>query len=87
MVEPVIGHIKADGLLDKIWLKGAMGDATNATLCCAGRSLRMILMLLRMIYFAHRCAAGLRALDHRTEHPTPSLIGLDLKTGRSRPTH
>jgi transposase, IS5 family len=35
VVEPMIGHMKTDGLLDRNWLKGAMGDATRCTRCCA----------------------------------------------------
>ena len=37
VVEPVIGHMKADGLLDRNWLKGALGDAMmRCTRSCAG---------------------------------------------------
>ena len=48
--EPMIGHMKADGLLDKNWLKGANGDALHALLCGAGHNLRMILRHLRVLY-------------------------------------
>lgn len=50
VVEPMIGHMKADGLLDKNWLKGANGDALHALLCGAGHNLRMILRHLRVLY-------------------------------------
>ena len=50
VVEPMIGHMKADGLLDKNWLKGANGDALHALLCGAGHNLRMILRHLRVHY-------------------------------------
>jgi IS5 family transposase len=43
VVEPMIGHMKADALLDRNWLKGALGDAMHAILCGAGHNLRMIL--------------------------------------------
>jgi transposase, IS5 family len=33
--EPMIGHMKADGLLAKSWLKGATGDALHAIFCGA----------------------------------------------------
>ena len=46
----MIGHMKADGLLDKNWLKGANGDALHALLCGAGHNLRMILRHLRVLY-------------------------------------
>ena len=41
-VEPVIGHMKADGRLARNFLKGK-GDAMNALLCGAGHNLRKIL--------------------------------------------
>ena len=47
VVEPMIGHMKADGLLDRNWLKGALGDAMHAILCGAGHNLRKILARLR----------------------------------------
>jgi transposase, IS5 family len=52
MVEPMIGHMKTDGLLDRNWLKGALGDAMHAVLCGAGHNLRMILAHLRVLYCA-----------------------------------
>ena len=52
VVEPMIGHMKADGLLGKNWLKGANGDALHAILCGAGHNLRMILRRLRALYYA-----------------------------------
>ena len=52
VVEPMIGHMEADGLLAKNWLKGATGDALHAILCGAGHNLRMILAHLRVLYCA-----------------------------------
>ena len=46
-IEPVIGHMKSDGYLDRNFLKGAMGDAVNALLCGCGHNLRKILNHLR----------------------------------------
>ncbi len=51
-IEPMIGHMKSDGLLDRNWLKGALGDAMHAVLCGAGHNLRMILARLRALYCA-----------------------------------
>jgi IS5 family transposase len=51
-IEPVIGHMKTDGLLNRNWLKGALGDAMHALLCGAGHNLRMILAHLRVLYCA-----------------------------------
>jgi transposase, IS5 family len=45
-IEPVIGHLKADGRLGRCFLKGAVGDAVNALLCGAGHNLRKILHCL-----------------------------------------
>lgn len=52
VVEPMIGHMKADGMLGKNWLKGADGDALHALLCGAGHNLRMILRHLRVLCLA-----------------------------------
>ena len=41
-VEPVIGHMKNDGLLDRNHLKGTGGDAINALLAAAGHNLRLL---------------------------------------------
>jgi transposase, IS5 family len=52
----VIGHIKADGRLDRNFLAGVCGDAINALLCGAGNNLRLILdqlsRLLRALLLA-----------------------------------
>jgi transposase, IS5 family len=47
-IEPVIGHMKADGRLSRNFLKGMDGDAMNALLCGAGHNLRKILKKLRL---------------------------------------
>ncbi len=52
VVEPMIGHMKADGLLGRNWLRGTDGDALHALLCGAGHNLRMILRHLRVLYCA-----------------------------------
>lgn len=52
VVEPMIGHLKADGLLGRNWLKGPIGDALHAELCGAGHNLRMILAHLRALLCA-----------------------------------
>ncbi|MBV8123325.1 MAG: IS5 family transposase [Paucibacter sp.] len=67
VVEPMIGHMKADGLLDRNWLKGADGDALHALLCGAGHNLRMLLRYLRVLCLA------LLAWLHRFSLPPPSI--------------
>ena len=47
-IEPVIGHMKLDGLLGRNYLKGTTGDAMNVVLCGAGQNLRIILRELRI---------------------------------------
>jgi len=52
-IEPIIGHTKSDGLLERNHLAGATGDAINAILVAAGHNLRLLVAWL---------AALLRAL-------------------------
>ena len=66
-VEPEIGHMKADGLLGRNFLKGMEGDAINALLCGAGHNLRKILAHLRALLclLAGPIKAALQtAIDH-----------------------
>lgn len=49
-IEPVIGHMKADGKLERHWLKGVHGDATNVILVAAGHNIRLLLAWLRTFY-------------------------------------
>ena len=46
---PVIGHMKAEGHLDRCFLKGQPGDAANAVLTAAGYNFRRILAWLRIL--------------------------------------
>jgi len=46
-IEPVIGHMKAEGHLGRCYLKGRAGDAANAILSAVGYNLRLILAWLR----------------------------------------
>ena len=49
-IEPIIGHMKSDGLLHRNYLKGTEGDAINVILCGAGQNLRLILRHLRIFW-------------------------------------
>jgi IS5 family transposase len=49
-IEPVIGHMKEDGRMDRNWLRGPQGDAMHALLCGAGQNLRLILWKLRLLF-------------------------------------
>ena len=58
-IEPVIGHLKADGLLDRTQtLKGTQGDQFNVLSSCAGHNLRLILKRLRLFCIKKRARLG-----------------------------
>jgi IS5 family transposase len=48
-IEPVIGHMKAEGHLGRCYLKGRDGDAANAILTAVGHNFRRILAWLRVL--------------------------------------
>lgn len=48
-IEPVIGHLKSDGLVERNRLLGAHGDAINAILAAAGHNLRLLVAWLRAV--------------------------------------
>src|ERR1700686_3489059 len=48
-IEPVIGHMKAEGHLGRCYLKGRAGDAANAILAAVGYNFRRILAWLRAL--------------------------------------
>ena len=76
-VEPVIGHLKADGLLERNRLAGAAGDAINAVLAAAGHNLRLLLAWLRLL-----CAWLLAALR---SHSAAAMYGTRLPCPRATP--
>ena len=49
-IEPIIGHMKSDGLMKRNWLKGVVGDCIHALLCGVGQNLRRILRHLRSLF-------------------------------------
>jgi len=69
-IEPIIGHLKSDGLLGRNYLKGRIGDQINVMLSCAGHNLRLILRHLRIFYLCYRVAikSALRPLRLATPH-------------------
>ena len=77
-IEPVIGHLKADGLLGRNYLKGTQGDQFNVLLSCAGHNLRLILRKFRLFCLRRttQLAAWLRLWvnsDCLSWLPTPSM--------------
>ncbi len=51
-IEPIIGHTKSDGLLERNHLAGAAGDAINAILVAAGHNLRLLIAWLTALWRA-----------------------------------
>jgi IS5 family transposase len=49
-IEPVIGHLKEDGHLERNHLAGPEGDRTNAILCAAGHNMRLLARWLRLLF-------------------------------------
>jgi len=77
-VEPEIGHMKAEGLLGRNFLKGVQGDAINAILCGAGHNLRKILARLRAFLYlltkeARKSLAGILARLESINFSAPQL--------------
>jgi IS5 family transposase len=48
-IEPVIGHMKAEGHLGRCYLKGTAGDAANAIPAAIGHNLRLVFAWLRIL--------------------------------------
>jgi IS5 family transposase len=74
VVEPMIGHMKNDGLLGKNWLRGELGDAIHAILCGAGHNLRLILAHLRVLLLALLAWLLLAALKPNTRAGSPRTV-------------
>lgn len=49
MIEPIIGHVKEDGHLERNHLAGPEGDAINAILCAAGHNMRLLAAWIRLL--------------------------------------
>ena len=49
-IEPVIGHLKHDGHLERNHLAGPEGDAINAILSAAGQNMRLLIRWLRLLW-------------------------------------
>ncbi|MGI9505875.1 MAG: IS5 family transposase [Geminicoccaceae bacterium] len=60
-IEPVIGYMKSDGLLDRNHLKGAEGDAINAILATVGRNLRLLARWLIIVLGKITALTAIRA--------------------------
>ena len=69
-VEPVIGHMESDGLLDRNHLNGAHGDAINAILAAAGHNLRL---LARWLIIVLGKTGATTDQGRRRHHPKANL--------------
>ena len=49
-IEPIIGHLKAEGHLGRCYLKGRAGDAANVILSAVGHNFRRILAWFRELW-------------------------------------
>ena len=49
-IEPIIGHTKSDGLLERNHLAGATGDAINAVLVAAGHNMRLLIAWITALW-------------------------------------
>ncbi len=49
-IEPVIGHLKEDGHLERNHLAGTEGDAINAILSAAGHNMRLLARWIRLLF-------------------------------------
>ena len=61
-IEPVIGHMKSDGLLGRNYLKGRQGDAINVILSGAGQNIRLILKYLRLCWLRFLYTLGCKQI-------------------------
>lgn len=76
-IEPVIGHLKSDGLLERNHLKGPEGDATNAILAAAGHNLRLLIAWWSVFARCHLPSIGLAATG--TSRGDGARVSLKLK--------
>ena len=69
-IEPIIGHAKSDGLLERNHLAGATGDAINAILVGAGHNIRLLLGLVEapfVLLFSSADRLGSFTLKHQAQ--------------------
>ncbi len=73
-IEPIIGHTKDDGLLERNHLAGTDGDAINVILCAAGHNMRLLARWLRLLLFLI-LAEILRGGRNHPDHQAPAIAG------------
>ena len=70
-IEPVIGHLKSDGLLGRNFLLGTEGDATNVILAAAGHNLRLLRARLAWLFARLLCLLAALLQTAVTQQPKP----------------
>ena len=87
-IEPLIGHMKNDGLLDRNYLQGQLGDQLNAILSACGQNMR--LLLNRFSFFQDLCASILRVLQGLhplTNHFETKVLAAGTNVYLNKPYH
>ena len=74
-IEPIIGHMKHEGLLDRCHLRGHTGDRIHAVLCAVGFNLRKVLRHLAWLFWLRNPAAFTRWMETLMAHRTPDQNG------------
>jgi transposase, IS5 family len=69
-IEPVIGHLNAEGHLGRCYLKGRTGDAANAILSAVGYNFRRILAWLRILLRLFLIAIMRLSINRSALNPT-----------------
>ncbi len=82
-VEPVIGHAKSDGLLERNRLADGRGDAINAVLVGPGHNIRLLLAWLRaLLRLLLDLAAEIEA-DLSQQSAPPALVRAKSRSSRT----
>ena len=61
-IEPIIGHLKSDGLMFRNFLRGLIGDKMHAVLCGVGLNLRKVLRKLAELLWPYENKRYLRLI-------------------------
>ena len=73
-IEPVIGHLKSDGRLDRNYLKGEIGDKINALLCGSGANIRKLIAAFLCPFGFYRKLAQLLAFNRHGNRGMTQMI-------------
>ena len=68
-IEPVIGHLKSGGSMDRNFLKGRPGDRANPILAATGHNLRLVLRWLRILLRLIRAAISAAITPPSAKNP------------------